>query len=972
MYNKSKGRRGLMLCAASSVALCLSTAAFAQNATPAPAADDQAGEVVIIRGFRASLQNSLRAKKNSNLIIESITAEDIGKFPDQNIAESLQRLAGIQIDRENGQGTKVRIRGLDQNVTVLNNEIFVTGLEFFRLGEGKSVNTDSLEGIPSELIGGVDVYKSPDASLLEGGLGGIINLKTRNARSFKGDSLFSMDLRLNKGTDTNFKPTVSVVGGYKFSPNFAVLGTVSYDKNDISTSFLGGENRGGWSATSPTSGPAGTVSVYSPEYRYSGIRDQERERLGYSLNADWKISDSLNLRADWFHTDLSILTSEASLKFAFANEGATLASSGLSINNNILQSGTVTAGSAEAISYVQNAESVTDNVQLQLAWDNGGALTGVFRASASKSDYDSSSANNDVRYTQYGVRNGTTAGLIPNATAPASFTFGYVNGEMPTFKPSRANATALTNTSAIFFKSHWGFEENTEVNNASLSADFKYKPKFGQENNLLFSFGARVASREVDSKFGLYLADLSGKGELPTSARGTTVNGTFINWSPHGYFQDGAIGLKTCDINLSTCNRFGNSIAVVTPYQTGASNPERLERVDINGIDIMVANRALMTDAKSWLQALYPSTPIGLYNDPLQSFKIKEETTSGYLMVEGQKDERYYLNLGVRVVNTKLTTNASSTPVTPLYWGTDSWNGVVSNPDKSNVTRDYTDILPSANFTFTVNDTDKLRASAARVVSRQSLFSLGQGNSYNFTRSSTAGPNLNKFLFTNGSGGNPKLDPYRASQFDVSYERYIGTKGLFSAGIFYKSVDSFIQNNTISVCVSDQSVAGCTNGSFNAPVNGDGGTISGVELSSQYSFENGFGFNANYTLSDSSSSNFNDFGKDLPIPGVSKNAYNIQGFYEKNGYEARVSYAWRDTSYEGNFGFGTSNLGVWKNAYGQLDAQVGYSVNEKLKVTLEAINLTEEANSAYLQFEDLPFRYISGDRRIVVGLRYKY
>jgi iron complex outermembrane receptor protein len=119
-------------------------------AQAAPAQNEEPSQVdeVIVTGFRASLANALNLKKNSNLIIESVTAEDMGKFPDQNIAESLQRLPGVQIDRENGQGTKVRIRGLDQNVTVLNNEIFVSGLEIFRLYEGKITQDNSLEGIP--------------------------------------------------------------------------------------------------------------------------------------------------------------------------------------------------------------------------------------------------------------------------------------------------------------------------------------------------------------------------------------------------------------------------------------------------------------------------------------------------------------------------------------------------------------------------------------------------------------------------------------------------------------------------------------------------------------------------------------------------------------------------------------------------------------------------------------------------------
>ena len=145
--------RSTLLAAASILALGSHAApafAQAQDATDTgQQASDPGGNVIVVTGFRASLEDALEAKRESNLIIESVTAEDIGKFPDQNVAESLQRLPGIQIDRENGQGSKVRIRGLEQNVTLLNGELFVSGLEVYKVGEGNYNRNDSLEGVPS-------------------------------------------------------------------------------------------------------------------------------------------------------------------------------------------------------------------------------------------------------------------------------------------------------------------------------------------------------------------------------------------------------------------------------------------------------------------------------------------------------------------------------------------------------------------------------------------------------------------------------------------------------------------------------------------------------------------------------------------------------------------------------------------------------------------------------------------------------
>lgn len=973
MLTQQRHIRAVLMTAASAGVLLAVTPALAQTADPQePTEIDE----VIVTGFRASLADALNAKRESNLIIESITAEDIGKFPDQNIAESLQRLPGVQIDRENGQGTKVRIRGLDQNVTLLNGDIFVTGLEIFRLGEGNIRQDSSLEGIPSELIGRVDVYKSPDASLLEGGLGGIIDLQTRLARTVRSDNLFSGDLRGTvNGDDGDWNPTGSLVVGHRFGDRFSILGTVSYDKADIFTEALGGENRGGWAFLGrPVSGgPA--RDIWSPEYRYATRRDQERERIGYSLNADLELSDSLSLTADWFHSDLSILTSEASIKFPFANENATYAAANLTVgDNNVLESGTVTANSAEAISFVQNAEANTDNFQLAADWDNGGALRGRVQAAWSTGEYESTSGNNDVRYTQYTVRNGTAAGFVPNPTAPATFTYSYLNGDNPTFTP--ANPAQFTTPTSVFAKSHWVFGENTEIENGSLRADLEYSPDFAE--GLTISFGARYAERTVDSEYGRYLADYSGKGEIDAHARGLG------DWTPFGYFQDGAIGFKSCELPVGTpgrpvCSpgaRFGDSPALITPYQTAASNPERFETVTIGGIVALVQNRDQMRNPVAWITALYPSTPFTFFRDPVESFMVEEKTTSGYLMFDaGEEEDRFHINAGARVIKTELGIDSSQTPVSGAYYfGTDSWNGVLANPVAVTTRREYTDVLPSASGVLDINDTDKLRVSAARVVSRQNLFQLGQGSNFNFTRSSTPGPDLDKFIYTNGSGGNTELDPYRASQFDIAYERYFGSQGLLSAAIFYKSVDSFIQTDTVSRRVADGSTAGSTVGVFTQPVNGEGGTIKGAELAAQYAFANGFGFNANYTYSDSESSNFSDFEDSLPIPGVAKHAFNLQGYYEGHGFEARLSYAWRDKSYQGNFAFGSGadshNLSTWERAYGQLDGQIAYAVTDDIKVVLEGINLTEESTGRYLQFENLPFRYATGERRISLGARF--
>ncbi len=954
-------------------------------------------EEVIVTGFRASLADALQNKRDSNQIIESVTAEDIGKFPDQNVAESLQRLPGISIDRSNGQGTKARIRGLDQNVTLLNDDIFLSGLELYTQGEGNVREADSLEGIPSELLGGIDVYKSPNASQSESGLGGVINLKTRSPFALGGTKLAG-NLRYADSGE-GWEPLGALVFSHEFSERLAVMASVSYDKLQFQTDVLGGQNRGGWRFSNRNDRATVSQNYFAPEYRYATDRDEERERLGASLAVAFRPNDATEIEAQWFHSDLDILTQEGSVKFAFAGEGAGLITGDPSLpieidSNGVLLRGTIAVNSAEAISFVKNTDITSDNFQLKFKFDNGGVWRASAAAAYSKADQDSASANNDVRFTAYTVRGEDGVGFAPNASAPGINRFTYHNngGTLPSFELV-GNQDLFTRPGNGFFKSHWAFGDTTEAENWAVRGDLQFDPPFLESRGVTFSGGARLANRKIDYEFGRFLADYSGQGELNGSAFGQ-------NWTPFGYFQDGAIGYKSCDIPASAganfqfapCERFNTSPALITPYQTFTGSPGRVETINsfwadghITGNAVMVNNRSQMENAQAWIQALYPDTPFAFFPSPLETFKVEEKTTSAYLMADvGESADRYHVNVGARVIRTELGVdqNAASNP-NPTFFGTDSWNGVLKDFTTVKFDRSYTDVLPSANVVVDVTDASKLRFSAAKVMARQDLFQLGRGFEQNFTRDTNPGPNLDKFRFTNGSTGNPNLDPYRAKQVDLSYEYYFGGQGLLAVTPFYKKVDSFITVETQSIFVVDE--AGGRAGPVQVPINGEGGNIKGIELSGQYAFDWGVGFTANYTYSDSESGFFNDVDSDLPIPGVPENAFNATIYYQNYGFEARVSYGWRDKSFDGNFGFAdqifpagfptvpavdiTRTFGIWNRDYYQIDAQIAYQFSDKLGVTLEGLNLTEQDQSQYLQFENLPFAFESGSRRILLGIR---
>lgn len=614
--------------AATAVATALATPAHAQE-TAAPVQQDEPQPAdIVVTGFRQSLATALNAKRNSTLIIESITAEDIGKFPDQNITESLQRLPGIQIDRENGQGTRVRIRGLEQNLTTLNSELFVSGLELFKVGEGNFTRTDSLEGVPSELIGGVNVYKSPNASLLEGGLGGVVDLQTRNPLSLHRGLTIGGNARINKGSEIEgWKPTGALVAGYNFNDRLGIIASLSYDRTNQHTNVLGGENRGNWAFASRVDS-ATVPNYYAPEYRYITDRDQRRERWGASVGINWKPTEALELGAQYFHSSYNVDTREASVKFPFA-QGEALGLQGTpQIDpNGVLLSGTMRAQSAEAISFVDVSDIRSDNAQFTVKFDNGSNVRVNIAGTYSTGDLTREVGNNDVRYTAYAVprpdpTSPTGFSHQPaNPAAPRTFDFIYNNGDgrFPSFGIAANSPQDLfTNPAYGYFKSHWAFGDRSSVDGQSLRTDVAWDVADGDTNKITLSAGFRYGRRSVDFTSGRYLANLTGVGEVDGSRLG-------YNWTPYTYFLDGSIGFKACEIPVAQqnpqqrgCdNRFGNSPPVMTPFQTFASNAGRLETIrnfagggHVQGDTVVVQDRSQMTDPRAWLQALFPDKPI--------------------------------------------------------------------------------------------------------------------------------------------------------------------------------------------------------------------------------------------------------------------------------------------------------------------------------------------------------------------------
>jgi iron complex outermembrane recepter protein len=1002
------------------IIFCCATAAAQQapgsaGASAVPASDLQE---VVVTGYRASVQSALDQKRDAIKPIESVTAEDIGKMPDQNVAESLQRLPGVSINRSNGKGTQVLIDGLQNNLITLNGEVLLTGREIYSSGEGSggagNIQYASLEGIPSEEIGGIDVIKNPTAQDREGGLGGIVDLKTRSPLAQTMGFNLSGYLRGTKAEDQEGGPTpvANLVVGFKFSDDLAITASASYDDQKTHTKEFQDQNRSQWLITntatvgsyvgSPvastnTTLPGGQTYIDPQLAYFSDIFGQIKTK-GATVGAEWKWNENIASTFNWFYIG------EDETNFTYSNKawfsggsgqtnapGAPASFPGIDPSqpytvdgNGVIESATMMANGAETATLYEQNNTKANNFQFDTRFGGNGLLRGDFGLFYAKATGDYEADQADVEHGFYGAFNGP-ASIQP--TAPGcnngannctngnhGYAFLYNNGGtsgLPTVSyPNNYGYTdVLSNPAYTLFKSNWAWANKVDEKNWAIKGNLTFRP----HDALDLTAGLRYERREVDYVHGRYLIDGVnpygvggvGAGTAAGNCCISPASGTWIYYSDPGY---ATIPYATPQKNsnlLMTVNNFGSgTIAVKNPYTGGMTNPASY----LNTL---------------WNQAGIANNTEQFFVDRLNSYDVINKTSSAFIMGD-VGDSVYHANFGVRVVHNQLSVAGGQTnPNGSTFVGTASWNGVNANDLAFENSRSYTDVLPTLNFMLNATDQQKIRFAAARVLSPQNLNDLGRGLSYNFTRAAPQdcpGGGV-CFKFAQGTAGNANLDPFRATQVLLSWEDYFAPSGLLSVGGYYKQVDNFVTQANVATFVPDGTTAGGSTGNVATVVNGGSGKVYGVELGAQYFFANGLGFQANYTRSDSESTQKSSFGTNLPIPGVPKNTVNLIGYFERAGFSARIAYAWRDVSVNSNFvgsSFTFQDLAgnpktytIYQAPYGQLDAQVGYDFGDHFGLVLQAVNVTNEKQHTYLQFKNEPFTYDDSGRRLFFGFKAK-
>lgn len=876
-----------------------------------PAATDT-GQTITVTGIRRGIENAISVKKNSDSIVESISAEDIGKLPDSSIAESIARLPGVTAQRVGGRATEINIRGLSGDFanTLLN------GREQVSTGNNRSVEFDQY---PSELLSSVLVYKTPDAGLVGQGLAGTIDLQTVRPLSFN-QRVIALNLRGEK----NGKGTPFEGSGKRF--NFAYIdqfadrtvgvsvgvARLQQDVQKSRTETYDTTNTGNFPGVN-----GGANFFYNQGFKYF-VDDTTETRDAAMATIEFKPNKNLTSSIDVLYSKFDKEITKRGLEIQVndswksGNSNPDIAAQAPGLINAVFQP--VTGGSALVSGTWQNVNPLSrhiweprkdelKSVGWNTKWKFADKWTGI--ADLSYSTAKSVEQIAEIEAGQYDVAN----------NRPLSETVTIANYNQVTgLQYDRSNFSTMRLTDP----ESWGQNGYNKV----ISTDDKLKAlRLSAQRDLdgFFSkvdFGANFTKRDKTKGAVEEFLRIPGRG-----TPGTPFN-------PAGPLPAGTTALPLPGTGLTTI-AFDPAAVYPSSYRLDPN---------VNG-DIL---------RKGWT-----------VSEKISTYFAKGSIDSELFGVPLRG------NMGVQIVQSDQSSTAA----------------VVDNTNQAAFTlrtdgKSYTDVLPTVNLTFELGGDQFVRTGLGRQMARPRMDQLSA-----FTRSEVG---TNRIW--NGSGGNARLDPFRANAFDVSYEKYFGGKGYVSAAAFYKKLSSYIfEVNREIDFTGFPNLSGRVPlsplGLFRQPVNGAGGKVSGVELAASVPLNlatpvlDGFGIQASYSNTSSAIEPFGP-GVTIPLPGLSKTVTTLTAYYEKHGFSARVANRKRSAFIAEVEDFGADRGFKFARAESIIDVQLGYEVQsgpaKGLNFLLQVNNAGNEPYIEYNPNTDLDTKKDIYGRTFLFGVSYKF
>ena len=883
----------------------------------AAAPDDNALQEIVVTGIRKSVELSLEAKRDSTEITEVVTAEDIGKMPDKNVADSLARLPGITTSaagaNEGGfdENDRVSMRGTNPSLTqTLINGHGVAAGDWFVLDQVQTVGRSvSYTLLPSEIVSKVVVEKSSSASLVEGGVAGSVDIITRKPLDFAKQftleaSLGAVYADLPSKTDGQY----SAIGAFKNDANnFGVMVQLFSETRDLRRD---GVEILGYDTIAPGSAIATAhpdlSNVQYPTEIGAAFFTQRRQRNGGMLDIEFKPIDDLTLDLSAFSSKLTASNYNRNYLMwstHFVNFGAGQSPDpGYTVQNNTLTKANFTAvpgtlyGVYDQIS--RPDETATANfVNLDTTWNANSVLS--FFGQVGYSWGDGKTPHQDVSETNPGLSSGAGYQLNGLGSAP-NFNLGNTVNNTPT--PGGVPVTF----GWIFGAADIDIRDTEKW--AKIDSD--YKIDNGAWKDL--KFGVRYEAHDRTSPTGV------AQGPLNTSPSAYPT--TFSNYP-------------------SNFNTFGGNIPTDIWYWTPAQLAAYNSPANVNRDPI----------TREYYQYL---------------FAVYEKDAAAFVQADF-KGDNWAANVGVRYVNTKedAISYTQVDPTTPGAVLTSAF-GPFAGLERKHT---YNDVLPSANLKLDVTKDLVARFAASETMTRPDYSALAGFT--NLTPPGVAGS------VGGGSGGNPDLKPIRSTNVDAGLEWYFAKRSLLSATAFYMDLRNYVGfGSEIKTYQTYGSICptGCpVEYNLSVPVNAKG-RVGGMELAYQQAFTDNLGFIGNYTYADgkqTSNVQPNPDGSpgDDRLVGTSKNTYNVTGYFENKMFSARVAYTYRSAFFSGL----DRSTAFSQDAIGTLSAALGYTMNDHFSITFDAMNLNNPTLKYFALNETQPRAFYLNGRQYYLNFRFK-
>jgi TonB-dependent receptor len=1006
MPKTTTGRVRALQCGVSAGALALAMAfagaVSAQEAPAAPAPADDSVETVVVTGFRASLANALDIKRRENDLVDVIKAQDIADFPDLNLAESLQRVPGVSIDRDGGEGRTITVRGLGPDFTVVR----LNGLEALATTGGKDGSGGANRGrqfdfsiFASELFNSVTVRKSTSAMNEEGSLGAIVDLQAARPFDF---GKFAMSASGKIGwNDLSRKsdPRYTFLVSNRWDTGIGEVGALLSVAYATRSQREEGSSTGRWenpsvasnsatafpcsgSAYNPVSGPplscaqigtvtggtsptvpaaAGTANaLWHPRIPRYGRLDYDQKRLGVTGSLQWRPTDRSTLTLDAMLAKFTNNRDETYLEIiSFSRSGAGVPQTDV-VNYAADGKGTLIKGSFDDVDArveYRHDDLKTEFNQFSLTYDtkfgDAGHLNVVYGQSRSIQDNPTQTTFSFDRYDSDGYSYDYSQNdKLPNfdygfdPTNPANYQYSPVNtkgdASLLRMRPSKAVNTFKT-----------------------FRADVDYQ--------ILNGFKLRYGGNYKEYGFSSWEQRLNARVLTGNSATSFTSEAAF------GL----PAGVSIADVS-QVITGFGRGLNLPSGVPTSWLAPDLGKLEDKLGYNCncVNANGDFRLSVNNQLGAMR---------------SITEKDTALYL--QGDFDYDIFNipvrgNIGVRYVKTEqeatghYSTGNSTQTVTTLG-GT--YTERVPIDAQQTVSRQYHNTLPSLNVSAQPLDNFFVRFAAAKVMTRPQLPNLTPG----YTSISQSNQTLTR--------GNPNLNPMLANNLDLSFEWYPDKETLFSVGFFQKDIKSYIQTSAVAMPWAETELPDALLSNGNTPdtlftvttqVNSPGGKLKGFEISLQRPFTflpepfSHFGGIVNYTHVKSDIEyvikNPTYAGTPRvqtapavlltqPLVNLSPEAYNATLYYENGPFKGRVSASYRDPYLIQVAPSATNNNDVRiKEKTLNIDTQFSYNFGN-FTVTLEGINLTDEKDS---KLDDstrmISEEYVHYGRQYYLGVKWKF